>query len=534
MEGTATPTTDDLSRVKELGTPFAASLLSLPEEHISEFLAGTRRLDSDRLAAISILSKVVAWLKQTRALNGLSDCELSSALQKLKALQTRFSSPTNQSATDPVLVPLLELLSDSYPYFLLPMRAREAAAGSMTLMSYGHPARTRFSEAVLSDNELVKLFPMGSGTLDRKGYIESTHFASTIQLDTLPVDILRTAYAWMRVKDNLSIEAMAAECEQVLEAMRRFARGDTVTVPALFGFEGVALPKGQRVATVLGHLSYLSPGLRDVLPSAIRPPSDGEDLPGFALITTADIKVVVKDQFQDLEQIRKKYSIPAADPFEKALEAVALGVSLAIPREAPSVTSLMGRIILNPFIIGDYSFSPRRVSLNAPTMIEIADLAALAEWCDRIGKTDAKGSKVAISRTLRCLGERDRTDDSFVDAVIALEALFGGRDQVALGLATCVARLEGKSIEDRRKLSKSVKKLYDARSKVVHGGALPKPSDLHDKRNEAVSHLIACLRVLYRDWPELLNLEANDRVKEILLFDRSAVSPEAVESAAHS
>ena len=67
--------------------------------------------------------------------------------------------------------------------------------------------------------------------------------------------------------------------------------------------------------------------------------------------------------------------------------------------------------------------------------------------------------------------------DKIIDLGIALEALYvpdGGSGEIRFKLAVHAAWYLGKDKEDRKKLMKGFKEIYDWRSKVVHTGKLPK------------------------------------------------------------
>ena len=78
--------------------------------------------------------------------------------------------------------------------------------------------------------------------------------------------------------------------------------------------------------------------------------------------------------------------------------------------------------------------------------------------------------------------------DKIIDLGIALETLYvpdGGSGEIRFKLAVHAAWHLGKNKEDRRKLMKEFKEIYDWRSKVVHTGKLPKKK-INKKKEETL------------------------------------------------
>jgi len=63
----------------------------------------------------------------------------------------------------------------------------------------------------------------------------------------------------------------------------------------------------------------------------------------------------------------------------------------------------------------------------------------------------------------------ERDEDSLINCMIAIEALFGGRDELKYRISHRVASLLGKNDGSREEIFTTMKKLYDKRSDIVHG-----------------------------------------------------------------
>lgn len=63
----------------------------------------------------------------------------------------------------------------------------------------------------------------------------------------------------------------------------------------------------------------------------------------------------------------------------------------------------------------------------------------------------------------------ERNEDRLINCMIAIEALFGGRNELKYRISHRVASLLGKNDGSREEIFTTMKKLYDKRSDIVHG-----------------------------------------------------------------
>jgi hypothetical protein len=174
-------------------------------------------------------------------------------------------------------------------------------------------------------------------------------------------------------------------------------------------------------------------------------------------------------------------------------------------------------LLLHPFKHGSFSWRPRKATPFGPIELTLDEKNELLEWCDLVHKADDKGARIAVQRTVRALAERDDAMDSFIDAIVAFESLFGARQQIALSLAACAARLLDIDKDMRKVTYSRVKKLYDRRSDILHGTSVPRLAETIECRDEALKYLIESLRKLYRERPQLLAMTGSEREIELLL-----------------
>jgi hypothetical protein len=88
--------------------------------------------------------------------------------------------------------------------------------------------------------------------------------------------------------------------------------------------------------------------------------------------------------------------------------------------------------------------------------------------------------------------DRRPPEDRLIDCRIALEALVlsDSNQELSYKAAMRIARLLGQSGDERLTLFERVKRLYNARSTVAHGGEVDEPSALADEAHEILRRVL--------------------------------------------
>jgi hypothetical protein len=155
-----------------------------------------------------------------------------------------------------------------------------------------------------------------------------------------------------------------------------------------------------------------------------------------------------------------------------------------------------------------------------PYELSVDESAGLQEWASLIDKAAHPSIRVAVRGCLSAAHARADPADRLVDAVIVWENLFGTSEgEPRLRISAAMAWLLGQDGKDRRRLQLELKKLYDARSKVVHGGDVS-PEELGTSALSALSYAVQILKSLFRERPEVLGLgDGASRSLAVLLDD---------------
>ena len=527
---------DALRRVaKFLGFRSIAYLLNVSEANVQAFMEGGVALDSARIDALHLLQlsidRASHIVPRENALSELgywflSTMQLPNGGHPFAAIRRLFS-PAEPALTsgDVVANCLAEMATDAFPYLLLNQRggvwARDAGNAFLLPSHISTPLGGRFMSTVCADPDLSRLFPdVRENALETVSTIMCNDGSGgTIQLVGLAEPLLRVAFAWMCLNDGNSLREMTLEIHKLLATLRALARGETVSIPTIICFEGVALPTGTCEQTPIGSLCAISPGVLEVIPPQSRPPVGSTDHTpmGFVLVTDAQLSIKVtagvsvgNPNMADFQRF--------ADANAHNIQSVSLATSLAIDREPPVAVTHKLTLTLNPFRHGSYSW-PRSYyqTPSGPIVTTASESAAIAKWCETITLTKDEAARIAIHRAIRSLSGREQALDSFVDAIIAFESLFGDRDQIALSVATCVSRLLEADLDRRKALFRETKRLYARRSVILHGAGLPTEMEMRTLRDRALFLLLGCFRTLYCDRPQLLDMRANERAEQILL-----------------
>ena len=139
-------------------------------------------------------------------------------------------------------------------------------------------------------------------------------------------------------------------------------------------------------------------------------------------------------------------------------------------------------------------------------------------WLNTLLSADVTPLRVAIDRIRSSIMHRSNSSDSVLDAFIALECIFSDSTETTFQVTAATTKYLYSSSE-RRDAFKILKKLYGVRSKLSHGKHVNISKDLNpDEASELLLPIVlACLKKVLND-PELLKLNAPERVKEVLLY----------------
>jgi hypothetical protein len=107
---------------------------------------------------------------------------------------------------------------------------------------------------------------------------------------------------------------------------------------------------------------------------------------------------------------------------------------------------------------------------------------------------------------ITAIHERSNPEDVLIDSVTAWENLFGhgGTTDVKFRVTAALALLFSDDVDTRERIGKELGKIYDLRSRVVHGGEISGHKELGEARDKSLEVAIDALRILFERCSELI------------------------------
>ena len=526
---------------RDFGAPVIAWVCNLSKEEAQSLAAGDLPLDGIRSQILDRLVQALFSLRVQAAIEGapvhllLSQLSLAqgSADRNILNVWREEASGTlpNIVTDDKVAEPLQHLALDAYPNLLMaPYLLRRWDAGGMMMhstFSFRHPARKRFEAAILEDEALTLLFPTkGQNGISTFGYVTaSTGTGGSLQLVGLAAQMIQCAYALMRMRGQLSVEELCNSTHEVIDLIRKACVGKAVKLPTFVGFNNVALEVSSPIQLPWGTLRPYTQAFSEFIPSEAGPShfiDNGTDVTlGVVLETDFPYEIRVEPwapgpPIDDIPIWPSNTERWRAE-FEHNCRLTSLALSLAIERDPPVATALAWVMRLDPL------FSSNSVSWRSaayppfdPFVLKEDSAASISRWASAIAAVDDAGIRIAQQRIVGALAQRHDPADSFIDAVVAWENLYGsGEGELTFRISVSMASLLSEDSDERLAVQREIAALYGRRSKVLHGDTDPSPRDATRDRDRALSLVLATLRRLYQDFPELISQK--DRGKLIVL-----------------
>ncbi len=439
----------------------------------------------------------------------------------------------------PTLVPddaltasLVLMLRDIFPLMLLPDDPWMPGHIRMTTSTFRHPERETFESAVAADPDLARLFPptLSRPTQQPLFIYRSTGAGGTTQLELLPDLLLGAAWARARATNREDIGAVAEELAAVVDVVRRAARDEPVKVPVLVAFTGLLPDAIERVELPYGIVRPVAPHERSLAPQAIE---------GNLSHTVAEGDTVVVSYAGDLLLetevpyrlrgviMRASDALPdwptnmrAFDDVQSNIDTTRLAALLAGTSEAPLILVPTWRLTFDPLGSGPMIGwnDPRALPGLAPRRLTRAVADDVAELARAISRQRRPDFDVALRRTLSGMTSRGDPSDALVDLVIGWENLFGSdRGELRFRISAAIAWILGADAADREQLQAQAMKIYDDRSKILHGSA-PRPEQIQESLAAAREITVRLLRALFTERRDILALTtASARSKAVIL-----------------
>jgi len=140
--------------------------------------------------------------------------------------------------------------------------------------------------------------------------------------------------------------------------------------------------------------------------------------------------------------------------------------------------------------------------VSAPTELPEDLTARVPEIYEQLATVPEIHPLALALRRLSISSDRSSPEDRLIDNWIAFEALFtrDGTTEVRFRAALRIARYVGRDVDERRVLFQGLKRAYDWRSYLVHGGGADQAKAKLGPLDEAVALSERALRAALREW----------------------------------
>ena len=521
-----------------LGSPFLAYVTNTDEAEIDRRLSGGSLEPHAEGALQAVLQMAAEWVMRPRRLPAVgrvlfeppsialarfgqrtADAEMSIANHLRHTAGGEL--PIIDASSDPLLAVLLQDAIDKFPVLLIPTDKSDflgvSGVGRVRDMFRFAP---RDNEAVIqalkAPGEPLARLLLGDQSVisEPRIFRSSAGRRSGLSVMSLTGHVLGSAEERLVMRgDMLTGTCFQAVVREVVEDLRKLAKGHSVEVPFATGIAGISLENATSLTTPWGTLRATD----ERISSGI----DGVDMPTKAMLVgtvplrlhfdvTNDEPHIVLPTPTDLADIERELT--------ERIDKVRLLLLLACTGEASAATTATWRRVNDPtsmFAVSwSYPVSVPGLALDGGVQEE------LGRWSSLIETNYDNTLNLAVRRTLLAVTGSDEPGDALVDAVIALESLFGtGHTEVGFRLSTALAWLFEDDPAARYTRQQEITGLYELRSKIVHGSTSSRKlrtEKLAVKAERAAQLAVDALRTLLADRPELIRA-GSERGRQLVL-----------------
>lgn len=398
-------------------------------------------------------------------------------------------------------------LRDFYDRMWMPDEVLRAAQRATPLMLDSAPGFADLVDLVFAEPEfdtLAKrageldpmLFVGGSGTrMAPESLLAGLFAAATLQMYLL--DQPRDEGTFVRtVLENF-------------DELRRAARGEKIRAHVLTGLSGLTLTAGIQINTPWGTLRS-SPKMDNPLRAW------GERPQTTAILAESKLLTVIVDRAAS-PQVEPRQQEVSTD---RASVLLPLACALASKdRQKPSAPLVTWNTVLLPFSSGLGYSMPHLPPIYREQSDMDGSVPELEEWCRIVEGAHDAAVEIAAKRLVSAVSLRTDATDALIDAVMVWENLVGTSAETTFRVTASLAKALEPDRSKRRAFRKALARVYDVRSRVVHG-ALHGAPEIAEATSTAKEVAIGMLAFSYRKGREWLKLSSSERA-DILLLEES-------------
>jgi hypothetical protein len=485
------------SVVDLLGIPFLAYVVDVTEEEVERRTSGSEQeLPVDKEEAFEALLGHAVELGSDAPFGqspaspdgsldirmrrfGWVNLDYNETHANLLRLANGGALPEPSADLDPLELAVAAAAIDHFPITLLPIER-----GSFPQRPLIARSRVDALGAALADD------PLGELLLPDASFFTSTGMGyGPLWPFRVGECALVTAEQWARAFGKRSPSDYVDAAVAYLRIMRKLCVTGSCDVPAIVGFWNVETPE---------HVALAGPrGAR------LRPATDADPHVPIAPRATVALDTVCEVGFST-------GALPPQDPaYARGAERLRLdeqlvclaGLLSTADDDQRAMPSVAWTHVFDPFqpYVGSFASVPWAPTIPFPAQ----RLEALETWISRLDAKYDRSIRVALTRTISGIADTKLSDDALIDLAIALENLFGGPGpKLERRMSAALAVLLGHTPQEKAGVMERAKRVYKARSDLVHGDELAE-ADGHP-REEAEHLLLEALAALFTTHTHLI------------------------------
>lgn len=426
---------------------------------------------------------------------------------------------------------LLACVRDAYPILLMPIPTTIWPFPDIHLLPglLKLEAAKQLRSAILIDDDLRRLFPrIPENEVGQVSFLPfwQTGIGNEHQASEVPKLLVSYSLTMSAIYGELTQQACARFAREALMFARSLARGEHVSLPVIIGISGIELADDlDSIDVTCGELRRSTPPAlahfgwrakewdiktllvlraKDKIVEVGSWESGHGPTPDEMEVALGKLHPKMEQAYRDAETLiaRVRYSLLLGSGADELLATRAGVMSRLNPLESGTQTHLI-------------SGSP---DLLPTAIITKATAVGIEMWARRVAEEHPKSLDIGVRRLLLAASMRLDPMDGFIDAVMCWENLFGDAQEAGLKVCGSLAvLLEPEDSRKREILFSELKKLYDTRSRLVHGAAEPSIQVAHQNRNRALTVALQAMRATY-GVPGLLAMSGSvARYKRVLL-----------------
>lgn len=419
--------------------------------------------------------------------------------------------PIRKSETDEILNYCFEVAGREYPTLLM---QQSGMAAKQYNYNQKYPTDFEKFKALITEDEISKL-------LNDKQHWESalkfvtddgvSHFTQIVQLLE---NVITISFQNCTFRGETTYQELTCEIERQVSFLRKLVNREEAEHSSFIGIVGLSLGE-------VGELNFEDLIVRQfddvnspnkIAKMAMYNRNQQGEITSFGCVGEIIHRTKLTDEVKDYSSSNSRMTNEYIKKIENAFS-LALIFTTFEPKGFKYVFSTMG-LCTSP--AGNFSYN----SDNRPHgMLSIKEchIEKLGMWYHMLKNTDLKTVELPLRKLSQAVFERKNPTDSFIDAITALEGMFGAQGETLFKVSTSVSRFLYDSFEERTKSKKTIKKLYDIRSKLVHGAndSVPSNEVIEESTNQILELCFSVISKLLQD-EKLLALQPHERINLIV------------------